>query len=1133
MKNCVKKLFAGLSSACMIAASVPVAFSAANAAEKEITYGDANCDGEVNLADAVLIMQSIANPDKYSLTADGANNADVANRGDGITNSDALTIQRYKLNLVDKLPVSYKENSDVTTGTTTGTATTTTSATTTSASTTSSTTTTGTGTTSVSTTGTVTTSGTTDPAADICYIHLKGDKITVEGAHATASGSKVVIDHSGTFMIDGTLTDGQIEVNIADEAADPETVKLFLNGVNITGKSAPAILVTNAENTSINLVDGTENTITDGDTAYAEGGAVIEAKDDLTIKGGEKGDGILNLTANTQDGISCNNDIKINGGVINITTLNSTDKTDAVKGKTSVTIKDGKITVDAEGDGIKSSKGSVTVAGGFTSIKAGNDAVQAGTTIDVTDGILIAGGDRGLTAVEAINLVNGNVYATATDNQVDTKLLAGTTKTTVLLNCIDDATNEKDGTWKKANTISASGKTEYAFTKKYKYVLISDAYINGAKSCSFTNLGTGAQVTHTDGTQTQFQLSTVTVFENVDPAGSNITPPVPAGDPTSDGYTITLSGATAQSNAPEDTVSVSNGTVTIKKEGTFAVSGKSSGVQIMVDVDKTAYPDAVVELDLSGAEMSNDTTAPIFVNSVGGEVVITAKKDTENIISDGSSHTQTYKDSDGNDNTVEGAIFARDDIKFKGTGSLTVNGNQDDAIVCKNDIKIYNGNIKVNAVDDGIRGKDSVTIGNASKSDGSEVDYSNLNLTVKTTQGDGIKSTATDTATDKSYGVVTINGGTVSIDSHADGIQAEQEFIMNGGDLIIKTYEGSSYSGSGAAAGGNQGGWGGPGGGFPGGFGGDGNSSKTDISAKGIKAVGLYDAAGTTWQSKGNITINGGNITIDSSDDCIHCGGDMDLIGGALKLASADDGCHSDHNLTIGKGSATTYDDITISITKAYEGIEGLNIVQNSGTVIVTSTDDGFNAAGGNDGSGNQPGGGGRNPWGQGGFGQTTNSNICMTFNGGFALVNVSNGDHDGYDSNGNIKLNGGIQVSNGNEPFDCGDGGYSVSANGSTWVSYYGSVMGDSLASSASVSTSGSAAAGTRISLVGSDGKVIVSFIRGQKDISTFKAGGANTSGASFCTGGTVSGGTELIAGDSNGVFVGGTLSGGTKISK
>ena len=61
--------------------------------------GDANCDGILNLADAVLIMQSIANPDKYKLTEAGKKNADMD--GNGITNNDALAIQKKLLGLTD------------------------------------------------------------------------------------------------------------------------------------------------------------------------------------------------------------------------------------------------------------------------------------------------------------------------------------------------------------------------------------------------------------------------------------------------------------------------------------------------------------------------------------------------------------------------------------------------------------------------------------------------------------------------------------------------------------------------------------------------------------------------------------------------------------------------------------------------------------------------------------------------------------------------------------------------------------------------------------------------------------------------------------------------------------------------
>ena len=80
--------------------------------DSNLTYGDANVDGIVDLSDAVLIMQSLANPNKYGLsgsdkshiTAQGATNADVEGNN-GITANDALTIQKYLLKLISSLPV--------------------------------------------------------------------------------------------------------------------------------------------------------------------------------------------------------------------------------------------------------------------------------------------------------------------------------------------------------------------------------------------------------------------------------------------------------------------------------------------------------------------------------------------------------------------------------------------------------------------------------------------------------------------------------------------------------------------------------------------------------------------------------------------------------------------------------------------------------------------------------------------------------------------------------------------------------------------------------------------------------------------------------------------------------------------
>ena len=75
----------------------------------EVTLcGDANCDGKVDVSDAVLIMQTLSNPSKYQLTEQGKANADCSGDGDGVTNSDALAIQKFMLSLIDKLPETSK-----------------------------------------------------------------------------------------------------------------------------------------------------------------------------------------------------------------------------------------------------------------------------------------------------------------------------------------------------------------------------------------------------------------------------------------------------------------------------------------------------------------------------------------------------------------------------------------------------------------------------------------------------------------------------------------------------------------------------------------------------------------------------------------------------------------------------------------------------------------------------------------------------------------------------------------------------------------------------------------------------------------------------------------------------------------
>ena len=84
-------------------------------------WGDANCDNNVNIADAVLVMQASTNPDKYGvgksssgITEQGAVNADVDGYK-GLTNNDALLIQKFKLGLISEFPVESQKKNELTT----------------------------------------------------------------------------------------------------------------------------------------------------------------------------------------------------------------------------------------------------------------------------------------------------------------------------------------------------------------------------------------------------------------------------------------------------------------------------------------------------------------------------------------------------------------------------------------------------------------------------------------------------------------------------------------------------------------------------------------------------------------------------------------------------------------------------------------------------------------------------------------------------------------------------------------------------------------------------------------------------------------------------------------------------------
>ena len=154
---------------------------------------------------------------------------------------------------------------------------------------------------------------------------------------------------------------------------------------------------------------------------------------------------------------------------------------------------------------------------------------------------------------------------------------------------------------------------------------------------------------------------------------------------------------------------------------------------------------------------------------------------------------------------------------------------------------------------------------------------------------------------------------------------------------LTQSYNGLSYQWTNYTTKVQGSGWGGGPGGFGGGPGGmgDGNTDKGEYSTKGIKAAN-------------EIVINAGTINIKAYDDAIHANNDTTLENGATALGnvtinggnitaySNDDGLHADGTLNIKAG--------TVSVTNAYEGLEGTQVNISGGYVSVNSKDDGINA---------------------------------------------------------------------------------------------------------------------------------------------------------------------------------------------
>ena len=489
--------------------------------------------------------------------------------------------------------------------------------------------------------------------------------------------------------------------------------------------------------------------------------------------------------------------------------------------------------------------------------------------------------------------------------------------------------------------------------------------------------------------------------------------------------TITLRGDTAVADAKN--VAVDGGVITVTGEGVFEVTGTLNNGMLLVDAQSEK-----VQLVLKNAHITNETGAAIYVRRAD-KVFLTLVG--ENTLQNGGSFTAI------DDQNIDAVIYARDDLTLNGSGGLAVVAPAGHGISAKDELTVTGGSLTVDCAGHALDANDSIAI-----ADGSFV---------LTAGKDGIHAENNE---DAALGFVYVKKGSFVIDAQGDGISAGSAMQLEDGTYTITT-------GGGAVNGQKQtsDGWGGFGGGRPGGPGGrggfEGQAAETTEDSTSIKGI----------KAGGELVISGGSFTIDSADDAVHSNGAVTVSGGSFAIATGDDGFHADEALIVNGG--------TFRISESYEGLEGKSVTVAGGDIRLVSSDDGLNAAGGNDGSGFGGRGGdmfgGRGAMGGG----ASDSFIIIT--GGTLYVQASG---DGIDANGTLEITGGFTTVCGPTQGDTAVLDYDISATitGGTFIGTGSQMMAQTFSDSQQGVIAlrvGDQSAGTNITLTDEGGNTLINY--------------------------------------------------------
>ena len=245
-------------------------------------------------------------------------------------------------------------------------------------------------------------------------IAASGDSIVVTGDGAVAENGKVTIRKAGTYLLSGTLEEGQLLVD-AEEGAE---IILVFDGFKISNSTDAPLLFESGSSITLVLKDGSENAVTDLRSSAEENQAAIYTKSDLTISG----NGTFDVTGTAEDAIHSKTNVTVQGGTIN---LKAGD--DAIHADETLTILDGKvtvleseegleglvvdiqggdITVNASDDGLNASDGSgsdkapgqategaeIRISGGVLTVKAGGDGIDSNGDLIISGGTVVVDG---------------------------------------------------------------------------------------------------------------------------------------------------------------------------------------------------------------------------------------------------------------------------------------------------------------------------------------------------------------------------------------------------------------------------------------------------------------------------------------------------------------------------------------------------------------------------------------------------------------------------------------------------------------------------------------------------------------------------------------------------------------------